>query len=219
MHDSDDIRRLVERRLGELRLKSAEVSRSLGQNRGYLFDYIRKGTPKVMDTETKLLLADRLQLPPQALGVPQTVIAARATHPGGFSDDAEPYRPGPNLAAPPPHIAMFRVTGKALDQHPRGLTPGKVIGININDVDPAHIQPGAIVIAQLYDRAELTRCHGTVLRQFLPPNKLTTNSSETNEIFGFDDPGNPFIAVIKGTLAWVLDDAPANLNGAAVSAA
>lgn len=213
MIDSDDIRHLVERRLRELNLDSAEVSRVLGRNRGYLSDYIRKGSPKALDTETKISLAEHLKLPPQALGVPHSVIAARVGNPSGFFDDAVPYRPGPNFAVPPPHIAMFKVTGRSIDQHPRGLTPGKVIGVNLNDVDPSHIPTGAIVIAQLYDRNEPTKAHGTVLRQFLAPNKLVTNSSETNEVFTFDDPHHPFVAVIKGTLAWVLEDAASASNG------
>lgn len=203
MKDSDDIRRVIEARLLELRLEAVQVSQELGFNRGYLHDYLRKGTPRKMPNDVKMRLASRLGMEPHKLGVPALVPTADFS---GMGEDCEPYEPGPNDLRPPPHIALFRVRSRSLDAHPRNIKPGRLVGVNLNQVDPAQIANGAVVVAQLYDRVELTRSHGTVFRQFLAPDKLVTNSTGGNSIISLDDPMKPFVAVIKGVLAYVVDD-------------
>lgn len=202
--DSEEIRRLIEARLIELRLDAVQVSHDLGRNRGYLHDYLRKGTPRVMPTDLKLRLANRIGVDPHLLGVPALVPAAQFTE--YSDDDGESYTPGPNALRPPTHIALFRIRSRALDAHPRGITPGKILGMNLNVVEPDKIATGTVVVAQIYDRVELTRSHGTVFRQFIAPDKLVTNSTGTNSIMSLDDPHRPFVAVIKGILAYVVDD-------------
>jgi hypothetical protein len=204
MEDSDDIRRLIEARLAELRLEAAAVSVELGRNRGYLHDYLRKGSPKVMPNDVKSMLARKLGVPPARLGVAPTLQDLYAA--GLAESDAEPYVPGPDMPVPPPHIAQFVMRSRALDRHPRGIRPGQVLAMNLNRVEPGSLTAGTIVVAQLYDRAELTRSHGTVMRQFLPPDKLVTNSSQANDIMSLDDPTRPYIAVIKGALAYIVEE-------------
>lgn len=200
MRDSDQIRRRIEDRLNELGLEAVQVSQELGFNRGYLHDYFRKGTPKVMPAETKVKLAQRLRISPADLGVSGFTPTVR---PSGFFDDVKPYTV--DRADFPPHIVLFEIQSRALDNHPHSIIPGRLAAININKTDPAQIPVGAIVIAQLCDRSDLTKSHGTVMRQFLPPDKLATNSSTGNAIMALDDSSLPFVAVIKGTLAYMVD--------------
>jgi len=200
MRDSDQIRRRIEERLNELGLEAVQVSQELGFNRGYLHDYFRKGTPKIMPAETKIKLARRLRISPTDLGVSGFVPIVRSS---SFLDDVKPYIV--DRADFPPHIALFEIQSRALDRHPNNIVPGRLAAINISKTDPARIPVGAIVIAQLCDRTELTKSHGTVMRQFLPPDKLATNSSTGNDIMALDDSSRPFVAVIKGTLAYMID--------------
>jgi hypothetical protein len=202
MKDSDVMRRLIQERLQELGLDAAVVSVHLGFNRGYLHDYIVKGTPKMLAAETKERLAKQLRLPPAALGVSVVPVHSVVS---GFADEAEPFLGGPDFSLPPPHITMYRIKSLALDQHPRGLRPGRIVGFNMNDVDPAHILPGQVVLAQLVDRHEGLKGYGTIVRQFLPPDKLVTNSTQTNDMMALNDPSRPYTAIIRGTMAWVMD--------------
>ena len=203
MQDSDEMRAFIERRLQLLKLDQAEVSRKIGRQRSYLNDYFRKKAPLFMPLELKLKLAPLIQVQPAALGVP-AVMALQHVE-GGLMEDAIPYLPGRDEPIPPPHIAQFKMRSRALDQHPRKIMPGQVLGMNLNEVDPANIESGKIVVAQLLDRYEGTKSYGTVIRQFIAPNKLITNSSSINEIISLDDPASHVIAVIKGTLAYVVN--------------
>lgn len=204
MEDSDEIRALIERRLVTLGLDQAVVSKKIGRQRSYLNDYLRKKSPRLLPIDVKLRLAQEIDVPPAALGVPAVVAPPQIER--GMSEDAVPYAPGPNVPVPPPHIAQFQMRSTALDQHPKRILPGQVLGMNLNEVDPAKIELGKVVVAQLFDRFEGTKCYGTVIRQFIAPNKLITNSSSANEIITLDDPASRVIAVIKGTLAYIIDE-------------
>jgi len=203
MEDSDEMRAFIERRLQSLGLDQAEVSRKLGRQRSYLNDYFRKKSPRFMPIDVKLRLAKEIRVQPTALGVPAVVALEHVE--GGMMEDAAPYVGGLNEPVPPPHIAQFQMRSRALDQHPRRIVPGQVLGMNLNEVDPSQIESGQIVVAQLLDRYEGTKSYGTVIRQFIAPNKLITNSSTVNEIIALDDPASHIVAVIKGTLAYVID--------------
>lgn len=203
MEDSDELRAFIERRLNMLGLDQAAVSQEIGRNRAYLNDYFRKKSPKFMPIELKLPLAQKLQVPPTALGVP-AVIALQHVE-GGLMEDAVPYLAGVDDPVPPPHIAQFRMKSKALDQHHRKILPGYILGMNLNETDPSKIETGSIVVVQLFDKYETTKSYGTIIRQFIEPNKLITNSSSINEIISMDDPASPVMAVIKGKLAYVID--------------
>lgn len=156
-----------------------------------------------MPIDVKLRLAKVIDLPATALGVPAVVALQHVQ--GGTLEDAEPFIAGPDDPKPPSHIAEFRMKTRALDEHPRRILPGHIVGMNINIVDTGTIESGTIVLAQLFDRFEPQKCYGTVVRQFIVPNKLITNSSAVNEMITLNDPASHIIAVIKGTLVYVLD--------------
>jgi hypothetical protein len=105
----------------------------------------------------------------------------------------------------PLNMAIFKMRSRALDQHPKRILPGALLMIDLNQVDPSNIDTGAIVVTNMLDRAELTRGHGTIIRQFVAPNKLVTNSTSHNEILSIDDPTAPFEIVIKGVLMYLID--------------
>lgn len=161
-----------------------------------------------MPTETKLLLAPILQVRPSQLGVPTSEVRGHGRSIEGFQeDDVVDYRPGPDDPIPPSHIVMKRIANKALDQHPRKLTPGKVVAFNTRLIDPKEIEAGAVVWVQLAQRSDPLVHKGSVVRQFIPPNKLITNSSDENEIISLDDKDRDLVAVIMGTMVpYVVDD-------------
>ena len=103
-------------------------------------------------------------------------------------------------------MAYFTMKNRALDQHPERILPGRILMFDINKSKISEIPSGKIVVVQLCDRFELTRSHGTVIRQFIAPNKIITNSSEFNEIISLDDEALPFIPVVKGTFVTIAGD-------------
>lgn len=197
----DEIRLRIAERIDQLGRKVTTLSEALGKNRGYLSDYL-SGSPRGLAYETKLQLARMLKIDPTELGV--AAIAPPPTDATGFGDDGVPYRASGDIPAPPAHIALFEVRSRVLDQHPEHIEPGYILAVDLNNVDPAKIAPGRIVVAQIFDKRDLLVSHGTVFRQFVPPNKLITNSSETNSIDALDDPSSDRLFVIKGVLSYVL---------------
>jgi transcriptional regulator with XRE-family HTH domain len=208
MEDSDAIRALIERRLNDLGLDQAEVSRALGKSRTYLNDYLIKRSPRAMSNDMKLGLSRILKMPAAALGVPAVVAISQI--PGGMMEDAIGISPRPNFPVAPANITFVKMLTQALDQHPRRIVPGNILAIDVNDVDPAKIAAGKVVLAQLTDSYRGTKNYGTVVRQFIPPNKLVTNSSGVNEIISLTDPSTDIIAVVKGSLAYIIDDVAEN---------
>lgn len=167
-----------------------------------------------MSNDLKLILAKRLKLPAAALGVPAVVAISQI--PGGMMEDAVAISPRPNYPTPPANVALFKMLTNALDQRPRPILQGNILAIDLNEADPAKIAAGKVVLAQLTDSYQGTKNYGTVVRQFIPPNKLVTNSSGINEIISLTDPSTEIIAVIKGTLAYVIDDMAENGDSGAV---
>lgn len=203
----DPIRQRVRARIAERGISMASLSRALHQHSGYVFEWL-SGKQAAMPYENRLEMARLLDLEPKDVGVANMV--ERASQPKGLAEDAEPYTPPDgHYLARSPHIAYFRMKSVALDQHPRRILPGALLVFDLNRSNPADVPPMAIVVAQLYDRRELTRSFGTVIRQFVPPNKLITNSTGPNEIISLDDETAPFEAVIKGTFLSVVDEAVA----------
>lgn len=116
----------------------------------------------------------------------------------GFAEDVEAYTPKPNEVVSLPkgrrNIEDFVVKTNALDA--LGIMPGDIVTMDLNADAVEPLKPLAIVIAQVYDPNELTKAT-TVLRQFVPPALLITNSLRTNEKplnIGIDD------VAVKGVL-------------------
>lgn len=155
-----------------------------------------------MPDKQKLLLAPILKVSPAQLGVAAAGIASLRWTSGGMAeDDIVDYMPGPDFPVPPAHISLKQIVNRALDQHPLGLVPGVIIPFNTRLINPAEIEPGAVVWVQMAQRSDPLRFVGSVVRQFLPPDKLVTNSSEGNEIIPMDDPDRDVVASIMGTMA------------------
>lgn len=201
----DEIRRRIAERLKELGLSQSWLSQQLGRNRGYVYEYLEDGSPHDLPYETKRKVAELLKLSTRDLGIAE--ITPSYGHPSpGLAEDCEPYEPptSDSYLARSPHIAFFRMTSRALDQHPQRIMPGDLLAFNLNKVRAEEITSGEIVVVQLYDKRDLTKSHGTIIRQFISPNKLITNSSDGNEIVSMDDTSLPFEPVIKGTLLSVV---------------
>lgn len=165
-----------------------------------MYQYLVEGRPQDLNDATKRLVAEALDMRETELGLlPILKRPLQSIPSAGFEDDAEAYDPGPDSHRRlRPHMAYFRMKNRALDQHPERILPGRLLMFDINKVRPHDLKTGDIVVVQLCDRAELTRSHGTVIRQFIAPNKIVTNSSDFNEILSIDDEDLPFIPVIKG---------------------
>jgi hypothetical protein len=207
MENADDIRRLIKARIEELGLAPRAISEKIGRGHSFLSDYFgsEENPPnpqRMLKYEDRMALADVLGVPPELFGV--AAIGDPLKKPTGFSDDVSPFEHHPDIPPPPAHIMMWEITTNVLDQHPEKLTPGMVMAININMADPARIESGAIVIVQCFDRRELTRTQGTIIREFVAPNKLITNSSGSNQIIRMDDPALPFLPVIRGSMLYVI---------------
>jgi len=201
----DEIRDKIREALKKEGRSELWLSNALEMNDAYINQYLI-GKQKRLPYEIRIKIAELLHMELKELG-----IAGRARPvprpQGGLWEDAEPYvPPAGGLLAVVPHIAYFRVTSNALDQHPERIVPGRLVAFDLNRVDPDSIPSGSIVVAQCYDRAELLVHRGTIIRQFIAPNKLITNSSEHNEMLSLDDDSQPFVITIKGTMRAVLQD-------------
>lgn len=107
--------------------------------------------------------------------------AASADPRSGFAEDAEPYQP--TSASPLPvrpsrsqNIDPWMVKTNALDRV--GIRQGMIVFIDISAEAVENLQPLQCVIAQIYEDTGAT----TVLRQFVPPALLVTNSSGDNSL-------------------------------------
>jgi len=111
--------------------------------------------------------------------------------------NAEPYVPGDDdIIRPLDNIGYFRMRDASLDQHERRIMPGDILAFDLTKTKSSEIEPGRIVVANLADRLDIMRPRGTVMMQFIPPNKLITNSSGPNRIISLDD--GPYDVAILG---------------------
>lgn len=200
----DQIRKALADRMQERGVSMAELSRRLGRNHAYIQQFV-SGKQQNIPYEERIFIAEYLEMKPQLLGVAEKQQPKR-DHAPGFAEDAVPYVPprGHFLSATPEHFWMLRQTSNSLDQHSENIRKGDVLVFDLNLNDPAKIPPMKIVAVQLCARDELTKSLGTATRMFIPPNKLITNSSEWNEIFGLDDDSLPFVPVLRGTFLSVI---------------
>lgn len=196
-----EIREHIQSALEEQGLSSDEVSRRIGRSRGYVRDFL-DGRTKRLPYEERLKIAKVLNIPLRDVGIGEVATVADTPAPdAGLREDATPFTPPQShYLARSEHIAYFTMRTRALDQHPERIRPGTLLAFDLNKVRPSEIASGTIVIVQLYDKRDLATSHGTIIRQFIAPNKLVTNSSEANEIISLDDASLPFEPVIKGAL-------------------
>ena len=100
----------------------------------------------------------------------------------GFHNDAEPYDAGPSDIPVRPvrgkNIDPWRVKTNALDL--AGISVGMVVFVDLSAEAVEGVKPLQCVIAQVYGgMGDKTL---TVIRQFVPPSLLITNSSDENTV-------------------------------------
>jgi hypothetical protein len=202
----DKLRQLVTERIEAAGLNPRRLSLMLKRHPGYMHEWL-SGKQSSLPHEVKMALASALKIDPLMLGA--TLQPPNATPPTGFSDDAKPYLPpSGSMLATVQHIMYYEMTSRALDQHERRIMPGQVLGFDINQANPAQIKTGQIVIVQMLSKADFIESKGSLVRMFVEPNKLITNSSGPNEIISLDDASLSFEPVIKGTMVGVFDAVP-----------
>lgn len=75
-------------------------------------------------------------------------------------------------------ITGYKVLGDAVAE--AGVSPGQIIFVDTTQTDPEHLTAGSVVLASFNDHL--------VLRQYVPPRKLITNSSSVDVVARLDDP-------------------------------
>jgi len=118
----------------------------------------------------------------QALGVQpiEILVDPEASPAGELSEDAEPYIPAPTgsfARLQEPNRDLWQVKSDALSE--LGITKSDLILVDISQAAIDGVQMGDPVVVQLYDPEELTKAT-TLLRQFIEPNLLITNSQTAN---------------------------------------
>jgi transcriptional regulator with XRE-family HTH domain len=127
------------------------------------------------------------------------VATAGASH-GTLHEDAEIYNPQPGDFIPTlrhgENIVRWRIKSNALDR--AGIKAGAVVFVDISAEAVEALQPLDCVIAQIYTD-DVFGGATTVVRQFVPPSLLITNSSVKNEIPLDLDKGEAYVkGVIRG---------------------
>lgn len=95
----------------------------------------------------------------------------------GFREDAVPFQPKGDALAEmklSPSQFFYEVKSEVLDQI--GIAQGSILVVDASPEALDGISSGDAVIAQLYDKMRAV----TVLRQFIAPSLLITNSSHAN---------------------------------------
>lgn len=100
----------------------------------------------------------------------------------GLSEDASPYLPqgeaSPMVPKAGPNTDPWVVKSNVLDRV--GIEIGDIIYVNLSSEAVEEVKPLQCVIAQIYSDDEALKAV-TVLRQFVPPSLLITNTSFQNE--------------------------------------
>lgn len=126
-----------------------------------------------MSVEELVRLAAILEAPFEAI-VP--AMAAGAPSPPGLREDAEPFHGGgPNEITLPDNRVAWHVTTDALSAI--GIEPGDSIIVDISAEAVEQAGTGDAVVVQHYGPGMSAR---TLLRQFIEPDLLVTNSRGTN---------------------------------------
>lgn len=117
----------------------------------------------------------------------------------GVAEDAAPYTPAHDELPIAPragaNVDPWIVKSRALDK--LGIVPGTILYVSIAADAVAAVAPLQVVVAQIYDEDHDKLAATTVLRQFVPPSLLITNTAgESAPILDLDK-GE---AVIKGVV-------------------
>lgn len=112
------------------------------------------------------------------IGTNSGVASLTPTPHGQLNEDAERYEPGSDEIPVRPvrgrNVDPWRIKTNALDQ--AGITKGMIVFVDISADAVENVEPLQCVVAQIYGVESAT----TIVRQFVPPSLLITNSSSDN---------------------------------------
>ena len=163
-------------RIGKLRRDKGLTLQGLADRAGTTASTIRK-----LERGDMRLTVDWMQRIANGLDCEvRDLIEERDMVVAGLSDEGSPYiaEPGDPLAAlaKADTMAPYRISGGHLDN--LGIMDGDVVIIDISAEATKKLEPLGIYIAQVYSSNSLDAV--TVVRQFVPPALLITNSQSAN---------------------------------------
>ena len=169
---------MTSNRIKELRMQRGLTQEALG---------ILVGTDKTKISRIERgelqLTTDFARHVTKALNVTIAEVMGETTAPRpGLAEDAAPYdaSPGDPLARledAQRNRSLYRVHSRVLDE--LGISAGDVVLIDFSADAVAKVRPLQPVMVQLHNKDELAKST-TLVRQFVPPNLLVTNSRSEN---------------------------------------
>lgn len=177
-----------------------EIRERRGLSQSQLAAAVGTTQPQInrLETGVRKLTVEWMQKIAQALDVhPEDLITTAVM--AGLSEDAEAYiaedKAISAAALAQRGLAHFRIKSNAVEL--AGYPAGTVVLIDMTPAAVESVKTGDVVVAQAYDRDELTRAT-TIVRQFVAPSLLTTNRLGTNSAFSIED--EAFDVAIKGVV-------------------
>lgn len=212
---ANSVRRMIERDalrqiLRERGIRLAPLSRDLGKDDGYVSELLTGKNKKDLSEDLLWAISQLRNIEPTALGLRDAPQSRQSQHPTlGLEEETEPYvpQPGDIISKPPPHVALIRARNNVLDEHREHIRAGDLCAFDTTIVEFDKVRDGDIVSVQRMDRANMTGHKGTIMRQFIAPNKLATNSSGPNEIVSIDSPSRAFDYVLRGVFLYTISGA------------
>ena len=199
--EEDAVRQLIADRLKEMGQTLIWLSLAMGKNHSYMQQYIKYGKPQDLDYKDKLKVHKLLGLTLEQLGIvlPPDIMPSPSAQALGVTDDAELYSSNIGVLAPHPPLVMYRVLSRAIERQRLGVLPGDIIFVDPRGADGPP-EEGEAYLVKLYDKSNALTAT-TVIRQFVSPALLITNSAVGNSVgISLDDPELPFEPVIEGKI-------------------
>jgi len=171
---------MIKNRVRELRKAHGMTLEELAEKAGMTHGHLSK-----IERGNRGLSIPQAEKIAHAMGetVSNVIGAGNGTVPAlsGLSEDAEPYVARdsrmPVIIKPGKNIDPWLVKTSVLDR--AGVPPGTVVYVDISAETVDKIEALQCVVAQVYDASHALRAV-TVLRQFVPPSLLITNSTGAN---------------------------------------
>lgn len=204
---SDDpeepVRKLIIKRLRETKRSLSWLSKSIKRNEAYIHQYVNDGKPRELAYRDKVTISKLLEIPLSEL-VPYTtdLPASAGAEARGISADVEPFalpRDVGLLPAQPPERVYYKVLSSPLDRHPFDpITDGTIITVDERFETCDQLKTEDRVLVELWDRE--SKGMTMVIREFVAPRLLITNSDRVNAIINMDDGSIPYEAMVKGKI-------------------
>ena len=168
------------KQLRELRgLSMAKLAAKIGREAPLIYK-LEKGITRYNETLLADLAAALDVSPAELLDEDLEAMPEKASAKQGFSEDAIPFDGDPKIARLPdlsPNEFVYNVRTRILDQI--GIIPGDLLIIDTGQGFRSRLRDGDVVVAQIYEVADPMKAT-TVLRQFLAPSMLVSNSTGEN---------------------------------------